>query len=165
MIIPKIPKNQAQPACPVKAINPAIPIATATPDQPLRFTLFAFLFILTNLQISKWLGDLKSPCSKNYIPFRLKMIFHSRGDLVSYSCLAFARSLNIGLTENSSRYRSCFFEAPEFSQIAFGDFVKPNIKWKQITTHTRGKKSPSWLIVCPRRESDLPPFLIFPRNF
>jgi len=63
--------------------------------------------------------------SKNYIPFRLKMIFHSRGDFVSHSCLAIARSLNIGLTENSSRYRSCFFEAPEFSQIAFGDFVKP----------------------------------------
>lgn len=66
MIIPKIPKNQAQPACPVKAINPATPIATATPDQPLRFTLFPFLFILSYLQITKGLVDFKSIGSLNY---------------------------------------------------------------------------------------------------
>lgn len=66
MIIPKIPKNQAQPACPVKAINPATPIATATPDQPLRFTLFPFLSILSYLQITKGLVDFKSIGSLNY---------------------------------------------------------------------------------------------------
>ena len=66
MIIPRIPKNIAQPVCPVKAINPATPIATATPDQPLKFACCPLLFILTNLQISKGLGDFKSLGSKNY---------------------------------------------------------------------------------------------------
>ena len=39
----------------------------------------------------------------------------------------FVRSANTDLKENSSRSRSCFFEAPEFSQIAFGDFFKSYI--------------------------------------
>ena len=66
MIIPRIPKNIAQPVCPVKAINPATPTATATPDHPLKFACCPLLFILTNLQISKWLGGFKSLGSKNY---------------------------------------------------------------------------------------------------
>ena len=31
----------------------------------------------------------------------------------------FVRNINTDLKENSSRYRSCFFKAPEFSQINF----------------------------------------------
>src|SRR3989344_7369695 len=45
MIIPRIPKNIA---------------------QPLKFACCPLLFILTNLQISKGLGDFKSLGSKNY---------------------------------------------------------------------------------------------------
>ena len=46
----------------------------------------------------------------------------------------FVRSANTDLKENSSRYRSCFFEAPEFSQIAFGDFSKSYIRRNCSTT-------------------------------
>lgn len=66
MITPRIPKKIAHPVCPVNAINPATPIATATPDQPDKFGLCALFFILTNLQISKVSADFKSVGSSNY---------------------------------------------------------------------------------------------------
>lgn len=68
MIIPRIPKNIAQPVCPVNAINPATPIATATPDQPAKFGLCAFLFMFVSPKNkSRWELKNLSVLYKDYI--------------------------------------------------------------------------------------------------
>ncbi len=128
MIIPKIPKNQAQPVFPVKAIKPATPIATATPDQPLRFTSFPFLCMLSYLQITKGPVNFKSIGSSNSTSFKVENEIHTHEDAVA-SARASLRS------EHKHRFNGKFlclsadgFLPSEFSQIAYSDFAKHPVK-------------------------------------
>ena len=71
----------------------------------------------------------KNLSEKNSTPFKVENEIHTHEDACGRQLVPhFVRNINIGLTENSSAYRQSAFKPSEFSQIAFGDFVKPYVK-------------------------------------
>jgi hypothetical protein len=103
----------------LRGINPNI-------IQP---TNFKFILSFSKIESNGKIKNLPvSIPEKNYTSFKIENEIPTHEGAVA-PARASLRS------ENEHRFngkffslRSCFFEAPEFSQIGFADFVKPNVK-------------------------------------
>ena len=108
---------------------PIIP-AIIPMKELIKITKKNISIIILNLpQQIKESAFFKSVGSLNYTSLKIENEIHTHEDALRRQLVPhFVRNINTDLKENSSRSRSCFFEAPEFSQIGFADFFKSNIK-------------------------------------
>ena len=103
---------------------------TATPIrvEPLTNSCVISNFILNLPQQIKESAFFKDVGSLNYTHLKIENeIPTHEGAVAPARVLVSLGAKNIGLTENSFGFRQSAFCRPEFSQIAFGNFVKPSV--------------------------------------
>ena len=77
--------------------------------------------------------------SKNYIPLRLKMNFHSRGDFVSHSCLAFGSVAEHRFKDNFLSLSLVLLESTEnYPNSATPNFFKPHVQQNENSQNSVG---------------------------